>query len=175
MAVLLSGGALAACGSGTPSASSASSTAGRATADVRAGLAAEHAGNLAEADADYLAALKLSPRDHVAWYDLGVVAQTRGLSTSAEHDYERAVADDGSYVPALYNLGTLLAQSSPKTAVRLYDKVVKLRPKDAPAHLDLGYALQAEGEQSAGQAQIDYARHLDPTLPSSPATTAPAG
>jgi tetratricopeptide (TPR) repeat protein len=167
--VVVGGAVLAACGS-----SGTAGSAAGATADVQAGLAAQRAGDLAKAAADYLGAVKVDPRDHVAWYDLGVVAQGRGLSTSAEHDYERAVEDDRTFVPALYNLGTLLAASSPKTAVRLYNEVIALRPNDAQAHLNLGLALEAEGQQSAGQAQVTYAHQLDPALGSSTPTTGPA-
>jgi Tfp pilus assembly protein PilF len=130
------------------------------------GLHAQVEGNLAKAANDYLRSLNLNPNDKLAWYDLGLIEQQDGLNASAEHDYEASIADDSRLVPALYNLGTLVASSDPARATKLYERVIAIQPKDAGAHLNLGFALRAQGKLRQGNAQIAEAVRLDPSLSS---------
>jgi Flp pilus assembly protein TadD len=48
----------------------------------------------------------------------------------------------------------------------LYEKVIAIEPKDAEAHLNLGFALQALGKVAQGNAEIAEAVRLDPALSS---------
>ena len=130
------------------------------------GLQAQVEGNSALAANDYLRSLNLDPKDKLAWYDLGLIEQQAGFKTSAEHDYEASLAEDSRYVPALYNLGTLVAASNPARATTLYERVIAIEPKDADAHLNLGFALQGLGKVAQGNAEIAEAVRLDPTLSS---------
>ena len=154
---------------------SGSSTSTSANTYLADGVRAQLAGQLALADADYLHVIRLDPHNKIAWYDLGVIQQQSGNKQQAETDYDKAIAADSRYVPALYNLGTLVAPADPASAARIYEKVISIQPGMAAAHLNLGYALKAMGQYASGQAQIAEALRLDPSLsPSgSSSTTTP--
>ncbi len=140
------------------------------------GLQAQTHGQPALAANDYLRSVKINPENKVAWYDLGLIQQEAGNDSQAEIYYERSSALDPHYVPPLYNLATLVAPRYPASAVKLYEKVIAVEPKLAQAHLDLGFALQAVGQRTQGNAQIAEAVRLDPSLSSrapSSTTTAP--
>jgi Flp pilus assembly protein TadD len=44
--------------------------------------------------------------------------------------------------------------------------VIAIEPKDASAHLNLGFALRSQGKVSQGNAEIAEAVQLDPALSS---------
>jgi hypothetical protein len=130
------------------------------------GLQAQIEGNSALAANDYLRSLNLEPNDKLVWYDLGLIEQQAGVEASAEHDYEASIAHDPRFVPALYNLGTLVASTDPARATTLYERVIAIQPKDAEAHLNLGFALHALGKVAQGNAEIAEAVRLDRALSS---------
>jgi Tfp pilus assembly protein PilF len=167
------GVAATACGGGaTPNASGVHQSATLVDSTLTKAIHELNQGQTANAVADFLAVVKKDARNQIAWYDLGVIAQREGQSTRAAHDYESSIAGDATYVPALYNLAVLEAASNPRGAVALYQRVIALQPNDADAHLNLGFALQALGQPSAGALQLAKAVQLDPSLASRiPSTT----
>lgn len=162
--------ALTACGGG-PSPSGSPRTSGSVQAELDRAVHEEVNGNEAQAVVDFLAVVKTDPRNQIAWYNLGVIAGRNKQSNQAVRDYRAALGGDPHYVPALYNLAVLEAPAHPAQAVVLYRQVVRLQPKMAAAHLNLGLALESLGQQAAGEAQIASALALDPTL----ASRVPAG
>jgi Tfp pilus assembly protein PilF len=151
--------ALSSCGGGSPpsSSSSASSTLTNAIDQL-------NQGNDAVAVADFLAVIKKEPSNHIAWYNLGVIAEKAGQDTQAVRDYVASIAGDATYVPALYNLAILETPAHPTTAETLYQRVINAQPGDAAAHLNLGFLLESLGERMAGQEQLARAVELEPTL-----------
>ena len=51
--------------------------------------------------------LKLDPTNKYAFYNLGYIAQTQGDKGGAETQYNKTLAIDAKYDPALYNLAIL--------------------------------------------------------------------
>jgi tetratricopeptide (TPR) repeat protein len=96
------------------------------------------------------------------------------LEGSAEHEYEASIADGSRYVPALYNFGTLVSSSDPARATILYERVIAIQPKDADAHLNLSFVLQAMGQAAQGNAEISEAVRIDPALSSRAPTSTTA-
>lgn len=156
LATLTAAAALAACGS--------SSSAQSAASLVSAGITAQNSGDNATASTDYTAALAIQPKNVYALFDLGDVQQFMGNTSAAESNYFHALAVDPSYEPAMFNLATLEAKHNPGEARSLYLQVIKLSPRDADAHFNLGYVLISMGQSAAGHAQINLAVKLDPTL-----------
>lgn len=147
-----------------------------ASAVLKAGLQAQARGNFDAAVAEYETVLKLDPSNVLAHYNLGVIDQERGFITQSANEYQRALSARPDYVPALYNLATIEAARAPRQAQALYEKVIRLQPRDARAHLNLGLLLSSAGRAKAGNAQIADAFRLDPALrnsSSSAATTVP--
>lgn len=125
----------------------------------------------AEGDVDsaqrlYRDVLSSDPTNKFAHYNLGLIAQTNGDGASAIASYRQALAADGRFVPALFNLAILLTGSKPTEAIHLYRKVIDLQPKYAAAHLNLGFALKANGATSEGEKELRKALELDPELES---------
>ena len=160
LAVGLSGLCLAACSGQSAAPPSPAAT----EALLAAGLHAQASGDLTRADADYLSVGKAQPRNTLAWYNLGVIAQQHSLVAGAVTDYDRAIDANSRYVPALYNLAILETKSDPKLAARLYQRCIEAEPRDADAYLNLGYVERALGNRTAGNDDIAEAVALDPAL-----------
>jgi tetratricopeptide (TPR) repeat protein len=167
---LLVGAVLAGCGT-----SSSSLPASPMSPVLKAGLKAQADGKLVQAVTDYKTVLKDDPANVYALYDLGVIAQRGGSVNDAANYYQKALASHPDYAPALFNLATMEATVAPKQAATLYQRVITLEPKNAGAHLNLGFVLKGLGKTKQGQAQIATALRLDPSLGNSVTTTTGAG
>jgi Flp pilus assembly protein TadD len=148
--------ALAACGG-----PAASLTASQALA---AGIAAQRGGNYGVATTDYAKVLSTEPKNAYALYDLGDVEQFQHQDAAATTHYHEALAVQPTMENALYNLAILDSTSAPATAKVLYLKVISQSPKDAVARLNLGRVLLLLGQKQSGDAQINLAVSLEPSL-----------
>ena len=150
---------------------------------VNRGLRAHFANRLDEAIGHYQEALKHNPRNQFAYYNLGLIAQTRGDNVTAANDYRIALSIDPNFSSALYNLATILGASedSREEAIQLYRRVIVVDPEMAAAYMNLGLLLRQAGEVSEGDADIAKAVQLSPMLagrvpapsPSPPPTASP--
>jgi tetratricopeptide (TPR) repeat protein len=130
-------------------------------------------GDLAEAKDEYLRVLQLDPENKYAYYNLGLISQTQGDVVSAESSYRTTIAIDPDFVPALFNLAILRTDAGAKReAMDLYRHIIEVTPQSdeelrsqlAAAHLNLGFLLLDTGEDAEGQAELDEAVRLDPSL-----------
>jgi tetratricopeptide (TPR) repeat protein len=153
--------AVAACGS-----TSTQSDAQIASNDLNAGLSAQAAGHLADAATDYKNAIAHDAHNIFAYYDLGLVEQLMGQAATSEQNYRAAIQLDPNFVLALYNLAILRTVPSPAEAEQLYRHVISLQPNDAAAHLNLGFLLRSENRIAEGNAELNNAVSLDPSLAS---------
>jgi tetratricopeptide (TPR) repeat protein len=178
--------ALTACGSASPRAARPASTTPKASGSKTTAptTSAEHATpasllptleravrevrakQYAAAVADFLAVVKADPSNQIAWYDLGVIAGVDGESAQAVRDYQAAIRADPRYVPALYNLATVEEKAHPAEAISLYQRVAKIEPSNAEAHLNLGFTLQSLGHTISAKSQFATAIRLEPSLAS---------
>jgi len=162
---------LSACGG---SAASQQSDAQKAGILLQSGLAAHQAGRLTEAAADYKKVIAYDPKSQWAHYNLGLIEQLNGQNAAAVADYRAAIATDPTFVGALYNLAILRTPAAPQEAADLYRKAIAVTPNMAIAHLNLGFLLQAQGQQAEAKTELDKAVALDPSLKARlPATPAP--
>ena len=139
--------AVAACGSKSP--------AEQAQNELQAGLAADAAGNVAEAATHYKACLTFEPTNRYCLYNLGVLAHNAGRLLEAENDYRLALLQDPDFAPALYNLALLRAQlGSTDEAITLYRHLLEVDPANASGHFNLGMALIAIGDVEGGKAEL---------------------
>jgi tetratricopeptide (TPR) repeat protein len=139
----------------------------RASLALTAALQAHQQGRLDEAAELYEEVLTLEPRNKFAWYNLGLIEQTRGDSAEAEERYREAIAVDPNFVAALFNLAVLrTADGDDEEAISLYRQVIGIDPSYAPAHLNLGFALIDIGQEREGETELQRATELDPSLAS---------
>jgi tetratricopeptide (TPR) repeat protein len=138
-----------------------------ATQVLDSALQAHAAGHLDEAVRLYEKVLVLDPQNKYAYYNLGLISQTRGLVDDAAARYEQAIAVDPGFTPAMFNLAIIRAeQGAVDDAIALYRDVIAADETDANAHLNLGFLLIDTGEQREGEQELERAVELDPSLES---------
>ena len=140
-------------------------------------LTAHAEGDLDEATRLYEDVLGSDPENKFAHYNLGLIAQSQGRSDEAIDAYERAIKVDPRFVAPLFNLAVLHTESQPDEAIQLYRRVIAVEPDHAGAHLNLGFLLKDNGKEDEGNALLDKAVELDPSLESrrtAPAEDSPA-
>jgi len=166
---------MTACGGSGKKSSGTTGSASDANNLVQAGLTAQSAGRLDEARQDYLAAIAKDPTNKFAFYDLGGIYQQQNNAIDATTAYNKAIAIDPAYKPALYNLAVLDTPTDPQAAVTLYQKLLTIAPDDANVHFNLGLLLRQIGQKAQGDAEVAAALRLDPKLASRiPPTTNPS-
>jgi len=131
---------------------------------VKKGIKEHGAGKVAVASKDYREALVHDPNNKFAYYNLGLIAQASGRLRVAELNYEFALATDPNFAAALFNLGTVLSRTNPPAAAKVYERLVAIQPKNAGAHLNLGFVYKSLGRGDAATKQFDQAMTLDPRL-----------
>lgn len=158
------GAALAATASALAGCGGASSHASYATL-VGEGVKLLGQGNTGAATQKFQDAIARNKKNPVAYYDLGVTYQRRGNVSEAEHKYFLAIYHGPTYVPALYNLAGLLANTDPGLAVFYYRRIIRVKPDSPTAYLNLGLAEAARPEKSKhALADLAKAVKLDPAL-----------
>ena len=106
--------------------------------------------------------LAASPGNLYADYDLGVIAQSTGHSDEAISYYNKALAVNAAYNPALYNEAILLESSHPQQAIAVYQKIVSIDPKASSAYLRLALVQAEQGDTTAAKANDAKAVSLGP-------------
>jgi tetratricopeptide (TPR) repeat protein len=138
----------------------------QATALLTAGLAAQAKGDIATATSDYTTVLGLDPKNKFAYYDLGLIDQEAGRNAQAENEYRQSLTIDPNFEVALFNLAILRTQPAPQEAVDLYRHAITLSPRDAGAHLNLGFLLESLGQRAEGITELKLAIGIQPALSS---------
>lgn len=105
-----------------------------AGAAYQRGVQLRDAGQLEEAAAAFTESARLAPTSPTPLNELGVVQRQRGEFTAAADAYNRALAIDAQYAPALRNLGVLrdLYLDDPAAAVELFEKYKAITGEDRP-------------------------------------------
>ena len=115
---------------------------------IAAALAHHQAGQLAEAEISYKAALKMAPDSGGVLHNLGVLAAETGRHREAIGYFDRAIAGEPAYASAYFNKANALhALGHNAGALENYRHVVSLDPGHYEAHRALGYLWQAEGRR----------------------------
>jgi tetratricopeptide (TPR) repeat protein len=134
---------------------------------IEKGLKAQAAGNNQGAINDFQTAVADDPTDTYAYYDLGVIDQTKlNEPNQAAAEYNKALLANPNYRPALYNLAILETPTNPQGAIKLYNEIIGLNANDADALFNVGLLLEANGEPTQGQADLTKAIMLVPSLAS---------
>ncbi len=92
-------------------------------------------------------ALKVTDRNHLAHYNLGVALTRQGEPMEAIGHFSRAIQVKPDYVKAHYNLGVELAkQGNVNEAISHFSRAIQIKPDYAKAHYNLGVALARQGK-----------------------------
>jgi tetratricopeptide (TPR) repeat protein len=129
---------------------------------------AEVPGQLADAIAQFEAALRINPDFAEAHDNLGkVLLQTPGRLADATVHFEAAIRIDPGLAEAHNNLGTVLLQKPGRLpdAIAQFEAALRIDPDFAQAHSNLGKALaQVPGRFAEAIAQFEAALRINPDL-----------
>ncbi|MER7586736.1 tetratricopeptide repeat protein [Micromonospora sp. NPDC127501] len=133
---------------------------------LKLGVEQGQAGNFDAAKATFEKLLDAEADNKFAWFNLGYIAQSRNQADEAISNYDKALAADANYKPALYNKAIALEGKAPTTAIDIYRKVVSIDDKSSTAYLRLGMLLSQSGEDAAARDAFKAAIRLDKGLTS---------
>jgi tetratricopeptide (TPR) repeat protein len=118
-----------------------------ARARVDLGIALLDLGRIADAVAQFEAAVRLQPENPVAQLNLGNACLRLGRAAEALEHGEAAVRLDPRNVDAKFNLGlALVANGRPGDALAYYGEVLRVQPDAADVRAALGNALRLLGD-----------------------------
>ncbi len=131
---------------------------------------------------EYKAALQQDPKNASVLVNIGTAYQAKEDYKSAIEQYNEALKIDPNNAAAQQGLKTagaaqqdkVLAQTSKAAddafkagrydeAIQQYEQLLKMNPKDAETHFDLGATLQAKKDYDAAMAEYRTAASLDPS------------
>lgn len=138
----------------------------RLTADEwwEAGLAAEEAGNLAEAVTAYRHALQAGGPDPQLCFNLGNVLARSGEHAAAAERFSQAVELEPSYAEAWNNLGTVLTElQRSEEALAAYRAAVAADPNYSDARYSLADLLEERGEVLEARSHWQAFLRLEPS------------
>ncbi|MGC4894992.1 tetratricopeptide repeat protein [Micromonospora sp. DT31] len=133
---------------------------------LQQGVQQGQAGQADEAKKTFEKVLSLQADNKFAWFNLGYLAQSRGLGSEAVTNYDKALEIDGSYRPAMFNKALLLEAEKPDEALALYRKIVDADKAASTAYLRLGVMLDRREDQKGARAAFTSAVAADGSLAS---------
>lgn len=136
----------------------------RVTALLRSGIQQAQQKHWATATTTFNSVLSIDPRNLYALYDLGVIAQTKEDAVLALSYYDKALASDGSYTPAMYNKAIVLENSRPRQAITLYNQIIASDPQASNAYLRMAFVEAELGDMSQARAAHAKAVAIEPSL-----------
>jgi len=133
---------------------------------IQQAIAAQRAGNLAQAEQLCRQALAHDARDFDALHILGALCAQRGDYTEAERLLARALSIDPRVPPCLHNYGNVLSRLKRyEEAIGYYKQALALAPNFAPIYSDLGNAQKELGRLEEAIASYNRALALNPNFP----------
>ena len=108
-------------------------------------------------------ALKVSPDNYLAHYNLGIALGEKGSDAEATYHYEEAVRLRPNYTDARCNLAVELSREnrSDEAVQQLLD-IIRIEPDFYDARNDLGVILSKEGRRDEALVQLQEAVRLKP-------------
>jgi protein O-mannosyl-transferase len=120
--------------------------------------------NPSEAQAYFVHALKIQPRDAQSLYGIGAVAGLRGDWASAEQRFEQSLTLDPSFVDARCDLAMALArQSKTVEAIQQCQLALQLDPRRADTHFELANLLIARNDLASAIRHYHEAVQIRPS------------
>ena len=130
------------------------------------GLLTMEQGDLVRAERLLQEAVKVSPTNAYAWYDLGLTFVRLEQLGAARHSFARAAQEKPDYAEALFNLAlTFQLVGEEAKASILYRQAITLKPDFAAARFNFGVILHAEEKFEEAIGQYRQALAADASLP----------
>ena len=121
-----------------------------------AGLLARDTGDLSAAEAAFLKALELRPKDDAVRVHLGETLLLQGRADEARPHFEALDADSDFAAARAHGLARVLAaQGDDAGAVDLFQKVLELQPQAGGVRTTLAQSLRRLGRTDEAQAEVE--------------------
>ncbi|MGO9468007.1 MAG: tetratricopeptide repeat protein [Isosphaeraceae bacterium] len=134
-----------------------------ADAHIERALALHGQGKLAEAVAEYRAAIGLRPDYAEIHNKLGYALRQQGKPDEAIAEFRKAIRLQPDFAHAHYNLGlAFMDQGKPEEAVAELREAIRITPESAEAHLNLANNLINQGKLDDAIAEFREAIRLQP-------------
>lgn len=134
-----------------------------AEADMIAGEALDEMKDNEGSTRMFRAAVKANPKEPNVHFGLGYLLWTQKIYPEAAKEFEAELANDPNHVQAmLYLADSRIQLNQPGDAKPLLEKLVKLDPSLALAHLDLGILLNDEGQNDDAMRELKLSEKLNP-------------
>jgi tetratricopeptide (TPR) repeat protein len=105
---------------------------------------------------DYDEAIRINPKDAVAYFNRGTTYHSLNKKKRAIEDYDQAIRLNPEYADAYHNRGTtyrVLGQF--RRAIEDYDQAIHLNPRDAVAYNNRGNAYKLQGKKAEAIADFE--------------------
>jgi Tfp pilus assembly protein PilF len=141
-----------------------------AEAHYTLGTALQQKGDLDAAISAFRAAIKLAPLSPQIHNTLGTALRQKGEIEAARAEFAEAArlnklkSDNQAAIFATNTGAQKLKEGDLDAAIERFEAALKLDPEYAPAHYQLGLALQKKGNSAAAQAAFKRAQQLDHRL-----------
>jgi Flp pilus assembly protein TadD len=121
-------------------------------------------GRIAEAESNFLAALKIDAKNMGALHNLGIVYMTRKEYAKAEEAFKTVYAANPANPNACFMLATVygLRQETAGQAIELYKKGLSLAPRNIQGYIDLGNLYLKTGRENLAREEFGKALELKP-------------
>ena len=111
----------------------------------------------------YQKSLKLNPRDHIAWNNMGVALSRVGELREAIDAYTQALKVRPTYSKAWFNKGKAFQQLGMYPAAQIcYANVLRINPKATAAWINMGVAHRETGQNERAFQCYERALEVDP-------------
>lgn len=154
-------GAAAACTGNPGGGAAAGATTSTQGSPLGQGVGQGLAGRYDAASGLFQQVVASDPNNKLAWYNLGYISQVRNDPTTAMADYDKALAVDPNYTPAMYNEAILLEKSNVDAAIALYRKILTIDSNASTTHIRLGMLLDQKGDRVDARNEFNAAMGLD--------------
>jgi len=132
---------------------------------LQEGSTKQNQGDLDGAFADYSRAIQLDPKFALAFYNRGLIWETRNNVEEAIADYDQSLDLNPQLASAYYHRGSVkMEKSDLDGAIADYTRALDLNPKNALASSNRGLAEQTSGNVDAALLDYDQALAVDPRL-----------
>jgi tetratricopeptide (TPR) repeat protein len=131
---------------------------------LQSGLKQADKKNWSAAKTTFQKVLAINPSNLYANYDMGWISQSTGNSIKAITYYNKALAANAAYTPAMYNEAILLESAHPQQAIAVYQKIVSINPKASSAYLRMAVVQAEQGNITEAKANDAKAISIDPAL-----------
>lgn len=131
--------------------------------DVKKGISALKASDVAAAKAAFEAAIQKNPKQADAHHYLGVVEEQLGHKSEAEKSYRKALELKPDLEESAVNLAALLVESGKfEEAAALMRKAIAKNSRSAALHINLGMALSGKNDDAGASKAFEEAIKLEP-------------